>query len=166
MSSWSERIAIIPRSAKVVAVLLTIGAIILIASLAQLPPKHGETPLPEVAKILLPVLCGAIGFVYVLLVGFIFGDAKQRGMRHVMWTLLAIFLPDAIGIILYFILRDPQPTVCPGCGAKVPAKFTFCPTCGTSVKPRCPHCGQAVELAWSNCAYCGTKLPGPPPRKT
>jgi hypothetical protein len=100
----------------------------------------------------------------VMLIGFVYGDSKQRGMRHVMWTLLAIFLPDAIGIILYFILRDKLPTTCPHCGTKVVAKFAFCPNCGTSVKPTCPHCGQAVEVVWTNCAYCGTKLPSPTPR--
>ena len=30
-----------------------------------------------------------------------------------LWTLLAIFIPNAIGIILYFILRDPVPVPCP-----------------------------------------------------
>ena len=28
-------------------------------------------------------------------------------MNYVMWTLLAIFIPSAVGVILYFILRDP-----------------------------------------------------------
>ena len=53
---------------------------------------------------------------YVLLVGYVYGDARRRGMNHVLWTLLAIFIPNAIGIILYFILRDPVPVPCPTCG--------------------------------------------------
>jgi hypothetical protein len=164
MSSWNERFAIIPRTAKVVAALLTIGAVPLIIYATHLPPKHGEAVLPLAAKVILPILCGALALIYVLLVGFVYGDAKQRGMRYVMWTLLAIFLPDAIGIILYFILRDRLPTTCPHCTTKVIAKFAFCPNCGTSVKPTCPHCGQAVEVLWQNCAHCGTKLPSPTPR--
>jgi hypothetical protein len=166
MSTWSERIAVIPRTAKVIAVLLTIGIVVLIMVMSHLPPSHGEKPLPEAAKICLPILCGALVFVYVMLVGFVYGDAKQRGMRYVMWTLLSIFLPDAIGIILYFILRDPLPITCPHCGTKVISKFAFCPRCGTSLKPTCPHCGQAVEPIWSNCGHCGAKLPGPIPRTT
>ncbi len=164
MSTWNDRFAIIPRTAKVIAALLTAGMVVLTMYLTHLPPKPTETALPIAAKVILPILCGAFAFVYVMLIGFVYGDSKQRGMRHVMWTLLAIFLPDAIGIILYFILRDKLPTTCPHCGTKVVAKFAFCPNCGTSVKPTCPHCGQAVEVVWTNCAYCGTKLPSPTPR--
>ena len=164
MSTWRERIAVIPRTAKVIAGLLTIGVVVLIVTLAQLPPKPTETALPLAAKICLPILCGALTLILALLIGFVYGDAKQRGMRYVMWTLLATFLPDAIGIILYFILRDPLPVTCPHCSTKVLSKFAFCPGCGTSLKPTCPQCGQAVEPIWSNCGHCGTKLPGPLPR--
>jgi hypothetical protein len=166
MSTWNERIAIIPRTAKILAALLTIGMFVLTLCLTHLPPKPGEAVLPTAAKVILPILCGALVFVYVMLVGFVYGDAKQRGMRYVMWTLLAVLIPDAIGIILYFILRDKLPTTCPHCSAKVLAKFAFCPNCGTSVKPTCPHCGQPVEVLWQNCAHCGTKLPSPTPRTT
>jgi Double zinc ribbon len=164
MSTWNERMAIIPRTAKVVAAILTIGMVVLTMFLSHLPPQHGENTLPAAAKIFLPLLAGAVVLIYVLLVGFVYGDAKLRGMRYVMWTLLAIFLPDAIGIILYFILRDKLPTTCPHCSTKVMAKFAFCQNCGTSVKPTCPNCGEAVELRWQNCAHCGTKLPSPTPR--
>jgi RNA polymerase subunit RPABC4/transcription elongation factor Spt4 len=85
-------------------------------------------------------------------------DAKRRGMRYVMWTLLAIFIPDAIGIILYFILRDPLPKPCTGCGAAVKPGFTYCPKCGTEVRPACSSCGKAIEPDWLNCAYCGKKI--------
>ncbi|MFZ0636584.1 MAG: sigma-70 family RNA polymerase sigma factor [Candidatus Acidiferrales bacterium] len=88
----------------------------------------------------------------------------RRGMRHVMWTLLAIFIPDGIGMILYFILRDPPPVTCPSCRSNVLSKYTFCPNCGTSLKPICPQCGKPVELTWSNCGNCGSKLPGITPR--
>ena len=52
----------------------------------------------------------------VALIGYVYGDAKRRQMPYVMWTLLATFVPYAIGTILYFILRDPLPKPCPGCG--------------------------------------------------
>jgi hypothetical protein len=120
--------------------------------------------LPLAGKVIIPLITGVVVLIYVLLVGFVYGDAKQRGMRYVMWTLLAILIPDAIGIILYFILREKLPTTCPHCSTKVLAKFAFCPNCGTSVKPTCPQCGEAVELRWLNCAHCGTKLPTPTPR--
>jgi putative effector of murein hydrolase LrgA (UPF0299 family) len=164
MSTFKERMAIIPRAAKTTAVLLTLGMVALIIVLSHIEPSHGEAPLPTVAKVILPIVAGAVTLLLVLLIGFVYGDAKQRGMRYVMWTLLAVFLPDAIGIILYFILRDPMPVTCPHCSTKVISKFAFCPSCGTSLKPTCPQCGQAVEPIWSNCGHCGTKLPGPIPR--
>lgn len=100
-----------------------------------------------------------IVLVMVALYGYIYADAKRRGMRYVMWTLLAIFVPDLIGVILYFILRDPVPAECPGCHNFVLAKFTFCPSCGTTVRPVCPQCGKTLEPSWVNCGYCGTKVP-------
>lgn len=93
------------------------------------------------------------------LIGYVYGDAKRRQMRYVMWTLLAIFIPDAIGIILYFFFRDPLPKSCPGCGHVEKAKFPFCPQCGTLLQPSCPKCNKPVEFTWVNCAYCGQQLP-------
>jgi hypothetical protein len=159
MSKFRENLRIIPRAAKIAAVLVAVAFTILIAVLTQLPPSHGENPLPLAGKIILPPLAFIILFVMVMFYGFIYADARRRGMRYVMWTLLAIFVPDAIGIILYFILRDALPVTCPACQTQVLSKFTFCPSCGASLKPRCPNCGQAAELTWKNCGFCGTKLP-------
>jgi hypothetical protein len=97
---------------------------------------------------------------YILLIGYVYGDAKRRGMRYVMWTLLAIFIPDAIGIIIYFILRDPLPVACPGCHALLKPGFAFCPHCATSLKPTCPQCGRALDRGWLHCPQCGAAVPG------
>jgi len=94
----------------------------------------------------------------VALIGYVYGDAKRRQMRYVMWTLLAIFIPHAIGIILYFILRDPLPKPCPGCGHAEKAQLPFCARCGILLRPTCPKCAEPVEPTWSNCAYCGQQL--------
>ena len=102
----------------------------------------------------------------VALIGYVYGDAKRRQMRYVMWTLLAIFVPHGIGMILYFILRDPLPKPCPGCGHVEKAKFPFCPRCGTLLQPTCPKCDKPVEPTWANCAHCGQQLPEPATRTT
>ena len=44
-----------------------------------------------------------------------------------MWTLLAIFIKTYIGIILYFLLRDPLPTPCPKCGLSGSRRFFLLP---------------------------------------
>jgi hypothetical protein len=94
---------------------------------------------------------------YVLVVGYIYGDARRRGMRYVMWTLLAIFVPNGIGIILYFILRDPMPVYCSNCGHSMQAGFAFCPVCGTNVLPACGSCGKTLQPGWTHCAWCGQR---------
>ena len=75
-----------------------------------------------------------------------------------MWLLLAIFIPNAIGIILYFLLRVPLPVPCTACSQPVKPGFAFCTSCGQVLSSACPQCRRAVEAGWSNCAYCGTKL--------
>jgi RNA polymerase subunit RPABC4/transcription elongation factor Spt4 len=100
----------------------------------------------------------------VLLVGYVYADAKRRSMRYVMWTWLATLVPDGIGIILYFILRDPLPKPCPRCATPVRSSFVFCPNCGAAMQPTCPQCGRAVDVGWSHCPHCGSNLPTQTPR--
>jgi len=97
----------------------------------------------------------ALAVAYVLLVGYVCGDARRRGMNPVLWTLLAIFIPNAIGIILYFILRDPVPVPCPACGLPAKKGQAFCAGCGAAVRAACPQCQQPVEPGWRNCTRCG-----------
>jgi predicted amidophosphoribosyltransferase len=94
---------------------------------------------------------------YSMLVGFIYADAKRRRMRHVMWAWLAL-VPYFVGVILYFILRDPLPANCPQCGTDVPQAFAFCPGCGASVHPVCPQCGKSLQREWMNCPHCGNRV--------
>ena len=101
---------------------------------------------------------------YTLLVGYVYGDARRRGMRYVMWTLLAIFLANGIGIILYFILREPMLDVLLPCGCGVQHGFAYCPRCGANVLPSCPSCRRVVEMGWSHCAWCGATF-APPVRQ-
>jgi RNA polymerase subunit RPABC4/transcription elongation factor Spt4 len=79
-------------------------------------------------------------------------------MRYVMWTLLAIFIWNFIGTILYFLMRDPMPTPCPKCGKLSAQSFTFCPSCGVELMRTCRVCHRKLGPGWSNCAYCGTSL--------
>lgn len=98
-------------------------------------------------------------FVYIVLLGYVYGDAKRRGMRAGMWVLPAILIPNMIGFILYFILRDPITKPCPQCGKGVAAGFAYCPSCGATLAQICPNCHKKVEPHWSHCAHCGGQLP-------
>jgi hypothetical protein len=95
---------------------------------------------------------------YVLVIGYIYGDARRRGMNAVLWALLAFFAPSAIGIILYFILRDPMPIYCSKCGWPVYKNFPHCPNCGVNVAPVCPSCHRATQPPWTHCPWCGAKV--------
>ncbi len=117
---------------------------------------HEMARMPDVLKWILPVLAGAVLATWVLLVGFVCVDAKRRGMRCLLWMALAICIPYGIGIILYFLLRDPMPTPCPKCGMMVRSGFAFCPRCGTELLRACKVCHRKLEPGWVNCAYCGT----------
>jgi RNA polymerase subunit RPABC4/transcription elongation factor Spt4 len=117
--------------------------------------KH-DVPVPVMflMSILVPLLLGG----YTLLIGYVYGDARRRGMRYVVWTLLAIFLANGIGIILYFILRDPLLVHCTRCGAGVQPSHAFCPRCGAGVQPACQACHRILQPGWTHCAWCGNQL--------
>jgi len=63
--------------------------------------------------------CGANA----LLVSCIYLDARRREMRYVLWTLLLALIPNAIGIVLYFVLRDALRVPCSDCGAALRPGF-------------------------------------------
>ena len=114
--------------------------------------------MPVPIRFIIPIMVPLLLAGYTLLVGYVYGDARRRGMRYVMWTLLAIFLANGIGIILYFILRDPLLVYCPRCGTGVLPSHAFCPRCGAGVQPACRACHRTVQTGWTHCAWCGTQL--------
>ena len=157
MNRFRDEFRVIPPVACVIAALVYLAAVMLIVGLLfQQKPEPYSWPLwvkvPFAALVPLPPT------IYVLLIGYIYRDAKRRGMRHVMWTLLAALIPNGIGIILYFVLRDPLLLPCPDCGAAARPGFAFCPQCGAALSRACPTCRRAVESGWANCAYCGNRL--------
>jgi Double zinc ribbon len=123
-------------------------------SLIFLRDPHAPAWLILLLTVVAPLAMGA----YALLVGYIYGDARRRGMRYVMWTLLAIFLANGVGIILYFILRDPLLVYCSRCGAGVQPSHPFCARCGGGVQPACQACHRILQAGWTHCAWCGNPL--------
>ena len=157
MSRLREEMRIIPWAAWLVAILAYLGFGIFFATFV-LQQEPGPAGWPVWVKILAAVCVPLPIAIYILVIGYVYGDAKRRGMRYVLWTLLAIFVPNAIGIILYFILRDPLLVPCRACGTPARGSFAYCPKCGAALAVACPSCRRSVELGWSHCAYCGAKL--------
>jgi hypothetical protein len=110
------------------------------------------------ARPLLGLMAGIVGGCYLLLLGYINRDAKRRGMSPTLWTIMALIIPNALGIILYFLLRQPLGSACPQCGSAVQAGFNFCPRCNHKLSPNCPQCQRVVGLTDFYCPYCGTVL--------
>jgi Double zinc ribbon/Phospholipase_D-nuclease N-terminal len=100
--------------------------------------------------------------VVILLIAYVNRDAQRRGMRVTLWTLLVIFIPDGIGFILYFLLREPVQFNCPQCGTAVSARFNFCPSCKYNLRPACPQCGREVHAEDRYCPQCAYDLTAGP----
>lgn len=167
MNRFSDELRIIPRVAWVIAVLVY-ACMFSILMFVAMPHDPKLRAWPFAGQLAFSIWPGLLVAAIVLLVGYINADARRRNMRYVMWTLLAIFLPNSIGIILYFVLRDPLPVPCPKCGTQTRSGFAFCPQCGAELARSCANCKRVVERGWSRCAYCGTGLgqgsaPPPPP---
>jgi RNA polymerase subunit RPABC4/transcription elongation factor Spt4 len=158
MSRFTEEMKVVPTTARVIAVLAYLGMVCVLGATVRYGNDPEVTSWPMWAKALLVFAPGIVLSILVLLIGYVYGDAKRRGMHYVLWTLLAVFVPNAIGIILYFILRDAPPRACPGCSQIVKAGYAFCPYCSTHLKPACPSCKRSVEFGWKSCAHCGSSL--------
>jgi len=159
-TTFRSELAIIPGIAKVLAV---IGfAVVQIALLVLVPTYiHGKDLPPRPALIAIS-LCGGIFLaIVILLIGYVNADSKRRGMNSLLWTLLVIFIPKALGFLAYFLLRKPLIIGCPKCGNSMGSDFRFCPKCGYAMSPTCAHCGRAISNDYICCPYCGKAVAAP-----
>ena len=119
---------------------------------------HHPNSFPAWSRPLLGLLAGIGGVLYLAFVGYINRDSKRRGMSPVLWTLVAILVPNLLGILLYFVLRQPRVISCQRCGNAVQTGFNFCPRCDYKLAPSCPQCQRVVSVNDVYCPYCGTSL--------
>jgi hypothetical protein len=75
---------------------------------------------------------------YVLALGYVYSDASRRGMSPAVWVLAAVLVPNLVGFLLYFLLRQPLLEPCGGCGRGMAAGQAFCPACGQPAQARPP----------------------------
>ena len=103
-------------------------------------------------------LVAAIFAGLIALFSYIYRDAKRRNMNAVMWTLLAIFAPSGIGIILYFLLREPLAIFCSRCGTAASAGFGYCPSCGSPLAVGMSAMPPGTAARVDPLRSCGTRL--------
>src|SRR5512135_876460 len=76
-----------------------------------LPVFQKQNPQP------LSFLLGYGGFMviagWILLLGYVIRDATRRHMNSSLWAVLVLLIPNAIGFIIYFLLRHPLLVKCP-----------------------------------------------------
>lgn len=145
MSRFRDELKVIPRTARIVAIFGFIAVNTLFFLLVTFGSQKDMADLPHVGKIFMMVFPGIFVAVWILLIGYVYGDAQRRGMRHVMWTLLAFFIPDGIGIIVYFILRDPLMKKCPGCGNRRSRDLRF----ARAAALRCSRRARIAGARWN-----------------
>lgn len=150
MSRFGEEVRLIPSAAWAIATLICVAV-----AAAGSYLLFGRQ---DSFMLLVFIPMAVIFAIYVLLIGYVYVDARRRGMRYVVWTLLAIFVPNAVGIILYFLLREPIQRPCPNCGTGSKPGLAYCPNCGAAVARSCPQCKSPVEASWRNCAHCGVVI--------
>jgi RNA polymerase subunit RPABC4/transcription elongation factor Spt4 len=129
------------------------------------PPELREHP--GLAYLALAGIVTGVSLViasFLFLTGYVYRDAKRRGMHAGLWTLLVLVLWPAyfaIGYIIYFLMREPLPYNCPQCGATVGARFNYCPSCRSNLHPSCPQCKREVLETDKFCPFCGQDLAAP-----
>ncbi len=153
-SRFADEFRIIPRWLKGLAIaLFIVGQVV-----AQVVHFYNPNMGPLAAYMAAAAGTALVVDLLLLLFGYVNRDAKRRGMNSTLWTLLAIFVPYLIGLIIYFLMREPLPYNCPGCGAMVNARFNFCPACKRNLRPTCPQCKREVRLEDRYCPYCAQEL--------
>jgi hypothetical protein len=160
-TSFAEDLRMIPQWLMALVVILFLAA----HAIAQFVIAHGQEPWPDLSRVTnawamagVITLLGVIVGTFLLLVGFVNRDAKRRGMRYVLWTFIAFLVPYFIGIISYFLVREPLLYPCPQCGATVSARFNFCPSCKFNLRPTCPQCKHEVRIGDHYCPSCACDL--------
>lgn len=138
----------------------TLAAVVFVAAQiffnGVLPFQRGAPPAWFLS--LMGLLAGIFSAAFLLFIGYINRDAKRRGMSAVLWTFVAILIPNALGIVLYFVLRQPLRSTCPQCRGAVQSGFSFCPKCSYKLGQSCPQCQRSIAVDDFYCPYCGVAL--------
>jgi hypothetical protein len=72
---------------------------------------------------------------WILCLGFVYADARERAMRAALWVLVAALFPHLLGFLLYFVMRHPIPSTCSHCGRPITVLQPFCAWCGNPQPP-------------------------------
>jgi hypothetical protein len=151
---FADEFRIIPRWLKGLAIALFVVGQVVAQLVHFFEPR--QAPLVLAMGVAAATTLGA--GLLLLFFGYVNRDAERRGMNSTLWTLLAILVPYLIGVIIYFLVREPLLYTCPACRASVSARFNFCPNCKLSLRASCPECKREVRSEDKYCPYCAEEL--------
>ena len=153
-SRFGEELRIIPTGWVVAAVIGAAAIEVLFHVCIPIWSHHQGLP-PQPWWTLLGLAAALFAAATILLTGYVYADSKRRGMNALLWTLLVILIPKAIGFIAYFMLRKPLLEPCPNCRWPIGSDFAYCPKCGYALTPSCANCGRAIRRDYKCCPFCG-----------
>jgi hypothetical protein len=84
------------------------------------------------------LLVGVVMAVWVICLGYVYGDARRRAMPPILSTLMAAFIPNLLGFLIYFVIRRPIALPCAQCGQAMRADHPFCSWCGCQAHQTSP----------------------------
>lgn len=122
------------------------------------PTQRHHAPPPLGLRIYFNLSWGMIAALYFLIVGYVSKDAPRRAMNAQFWMLVCFVMPPGTGVVLYFLLRQPEVSCCPACGTQVQSDFHFCPQCNYQLTANCGNCFRTVRPTDQYCVQCGHEL--------
>jgi Na+/proline symporter len=115
---------VVPKFVKTAALVIAGGGVLIGLAVTLIDGKA------VIAGLGLGLLVGVVIAIWILGLGYVNADARRRGMPPILWTLIAAFIPNLLGFLLYFALRRPIASPCPHCGQAMTAEQRFCSWCG------------------------------------
>lgn len=129
---------VVPRTAQLIALFAVAAAWLLLAFFGT--DEHHPTLVDALPGFAGSLFLGA----FVLALGYVYGDARRRGMSPRVWTWAAALVPNLVGFLLYFLVRNPLYEPCARCGRGMAVGQAFCPACGQPVQAPPPAQADAM----------------------
>jgi hypothetical protein len=126
---------VVPKPVQAWAVAVVAVAVLIGFSVGGYAFAHGEGLRPMFVYAAAALAVGMVIATWLLCLGFVFADARRRGMRAAGWTLVAMLMPNLLGFLLYFVMRRPLAAPCVRCSREISLDQPFCSWCGSSRAP-------------------------------
>jgi hypothetical protein len=154
----SEDVSLIPRWSMVAAVLAFCAVEYFYWVILPGERQHAGPPIG--LRIYFSLSWGALAALNFLMVGYVSRDAARRAMSTSFWMIFCFLMPVGIGLVVYFLLRQPVLTRCPACGTDVQHDYHHCPQCNYQLVANCGCCYRTVHITDLYCTRCGHDLAG------